>query len=142
MTQRMDYTRYVAGFLFRNQGREVALIRKNKPDWQKGKLNGIGGKIEAGESPLIAMHREFQEETGADVFDWRPVACLEFLGNGRVYFFAAEGDFSLKSTTDEIVGWYPVKLVLQMSLDPLPNLSWLLPLALENNLTGHIYGRT
>jgi hypothetical protein len=34
----------VAGFLFRNNDTEVALIRKNKPDWQKGKLNGIGGK--------------------------------------------------------------------------------------------------
>lgn len=48
----------------------VALIRKAKPEWQKGKLNGIGGKIEEGEGPFAAMVREFREETGVDHRDW------------------------------------------------------------------------
>jgi hypothetical protein len=37
---------YVCGFMFANDFTEVALIRKNKPEWQRGKLNGIGGKVE------------------------------------------------------------------------------------------------
>lgn len=55
--------RYVLGFLFSEDGSRVLLIWKNRPAWQAGKLNGIGGKIEDGEQPLDAMKREFVEET-------------------------------------------------------------------------------
>lgn len=54
--------RLVVGFVFR--GKEVVLILKNRPDWQAGRLNGVGGRVEAGESPKEAMVREFKEETG------------------------------------------------------------------------------
>jgi hypothetical protein len=37
---------YVVGFAFDTDGR-VALIRKNRPEWQAGRLNGIGGHVEA-----------------------------------------------------------------------------------------------
>lgn len=47
---------------------------KNKPDWQKGCLNGIGGKIEEGEKPIDAVFRELEEE--AVVSD----AYLKYLG--------------------------------------------------------------
>ena len=55
---------YVVGFLFNPDMTEVVLIKKNRPDWQKGLLNGVGGKIESGEDPITAMIREFKEETG------------------------------------------------------------------------------
>ena len=58
---------YVAGFCFSECGGRVALIRKLKPEWQRGLLNGIGGKMEPGESLHSAMVREFEEETGAHV---------------------------------------------------------------------------
>lgn len=58
--------RYVLGFAFTANGR-VALIQKQKPAWQAGRWNGIGGKIEEGESPVQAMAREFREETGVDI---------------------------------------------------------------------------
>lgn len=58
----MKYQGYVLGFLFSNF--DVALIKKTHPEYQKGKLNGIGGKIEPRETPLEAMEREFFEETG------------------------------------------------------------------------------
>jgi 8-oxo-dGTP pyrophosphatase MutT (NUDIX family) len=54
--------RYVVGFLFSQDFREVTLIRKQKPTWLAGLLNGIGGKIEPGESSEQAMKREFFEE--------------------------------------------------------------------------------
>ena len=63
-------TSYVLGFAFDERGR-VALIEKQKPEWQKGRYNGIGGKIEANEKCVpgasigqVAMAREFEEETG------------------------------------------------------------------------------
>ena len=55
--------RYVLGFVFSLDASRVLLIWKNRPEWQKGKLNGIGGKIEEGELPIDAMKREFSEET-------------------------------------------------------------------------------
>lgn len=81
---------YVAGFLFRQKGNgifqcegiiEVALIRKIKPEWQNGLLNGIGGKIEPGEYPLGAMIREFQEEAGLYILDWQHFATMNCGGN-------------------------------------------------------------
>jgi 8-oxo-dGTP diphosphatase len=61
---------YCLGFAFDDLGR-VCLITKDKPDWQKGKLNGVGGSIEPGEMPIDAMVREFKEETGVEVPIWR-----------------------------------------------------------------------
>ncbi len=58
---------YVAGFLFEPYMERVVLIQKEKPTWQKGRLNGVGGKMELGETPLQAMQREFREETGLDI---------------------------------------------------------------------------
>jgi len=59
---------YVLGFMFDSYYRRVLLIAKNHPEWQKGRLNGIGGKIEDNESPMHAMEREFREETKG-IFD-------------------------------------------------------------------------
>lgn len=56
--------RYVLGFTFSPTFSHVLLLWKNRPAWQAGKLNGIGGKIEEGETAEEAMAREFTEETG------------------------------------------------------------------------------
>jgi 8-oxo-dGTP pyrophosphatase MutT (NUDIX family) len=57
------FREYVVGFCINGDRSEVLLIEKQKPAWQRGKLNGVGGKIEPGESPIDAMIREFREET-------------------------------------------------------------------------------
>lgn len=58
--------RYVLGLAFTPDD-HVALIKKNRPEWQAGLRNGIGGKIEPGEEPENAMEREFFEETGVRI---------------------------------------------------------------------------
>lgn len=50
--------------MFEDSFRYMPLILKQKPEWQKGLLNGIGGKIEEGETASQAMTREFYEEAG------------------------------------------------------------------------------
>ena len=35
---------YACGFLFSQDRTRVVLIRKRRPAWQAGKLNGVGGK--------------------------------------------------------------------------------------------------
>ena len=78
---KMKKKTYVVGFLFNQDRNKVALIKKLKPQWQKGLLNGVGGKIEAGETSKEAMIREFREETGVDTSDldiWDKYAVIEF----------------------------------------------------------------
>lgn len=71
LTQVPTATMYVVAFAFDDLGR-VCLIEKQKPDWQKNRYNGVGGKVEKGETSRHAMVREFEEETGVKtVFaDW------------------------------------------------------------------------
>lgn len=125
-------TQYVLGFLFSSDRKHVALIRKNKPDWQKGKLNGIGGKIEPfDKTSLDAMIREFREEADVLVVDWQPFAELSRVGETDtcVFCFRAFGEVSLRSATDELVAWQPVNKLDKSAC--LPNLRWLVPLALD-----------
>lgn len=58
----------------------VLLIEKQRPEWQKGRLNGVGGKIEPGEADSSAMIREFAEETGLMTygFQWKHVCTMTF----------------------------------------------------------------
>ena len=128
-------TNYVAGFLFSTSGKQVALIQKTKPDWQKGKLNGIGGKIEEGETPLEAIRREFQEETGANVMEWRQFVEMRWR-DAVIHFFVAHGDHGLTSITEEIVGWYDVDFLF--NAPTLPNLRWLVPMALDKDIASSV----
>lgn len=130
---------YVLGFLFRSNHSQVALIKKRKPEWQRNKLNGIGGKIEQGEEPTQAMRREFLEETGADVEKWRPYAIIRWRG-GLIHCFVSHGDFSVTSATVEEVRWYDVSEI--PTLPTIPKLRWLVPLALDEIVTSMIDDRS
>lgn len=81
---------YVMGFAFDPYG-AVALINKNRPDWQKGKWNGIGGHLEHNELAHEAMAREFQEETGmaTKLDDWVYVGVLQHDNVSRCRLFTA-----------------------------------------------------
>lgn len=61
----------VLGFYFDRHGEYVMLVRKKRPDWMRGRLNGIGGGVEGTERPIDAMRREFREETGLDYDGWQ-----------------------------------------------------------------------
>lgn len=121
--------KYVAGFLFSIDSEKVALISKLRPEWQVGKLNGIGGKIEKSETIYEAMVREFLEETGVEIKNWDLFCCLK---NKLwvVNFFRAKADVDIKSMEDEQVGWYLVKDIYNLST--IPNLRWLIHMALDN----------
>jgi 8-oxo-dGTP diphosphatase len=64
---------YTCGLAFNKDLTQVLLIYKNKgPKCNVGRWNGIGGKIELGESHRGCMVREFKEECGIEttVIDW------------------------------------------------------------------------
>ena len=127
---------WVAGFCFHKgeHGLVVALIRKARPEWQRGKLNGVGGKIEKGETPWQAMVREWLEETKAISPDWMRFAMLDWSG-GRVHFFGATSPvrLALNEEGDEPVHWRNVEAMLKEESPVIPNLRWLIPLALDKD---------
>lgn len=129
----MAGTEYVVGFALSDAGR-VALIEKNRPAWQAGKLNGVGGHIEDFDaSPVAAMRREFEEETGVRIEVWDHFATMEFPG-AIIHFYRSrvldEVLDELETRTDETVRVVHLKRVLDGARGPIiPNLSWLLPLA-------------
>lgn len=78
---------YVLGLAFSRKGDKIVFVEKQKPEWQKGMYNGVGGKIEAEDaSPIDAMVREFQEETGTitEQTMWKHFSTME--GTGFVVF--------------------------------------------------------
>lgn len=132
---------YVAALLLDTNYEQVLLIRKSHPQWMAGKLNGIGGHIESNESPLIAMQREFNEETGLINPDWRLFATLEGKEDGRetfrIHWFTATitrtDEWRAAAPSDEPVNWYYVHTVDAYSNTiSMPNLKWLIEMAIAH----------
>jgi 8-oxo-dGTP diphosphatase len=127
----MSRQEYVVGLLHNDT--EVALVKKNRPEWQAGLLNGIGGKIEKDEVPLDAMRREFEEETGVYVPHWDYFLRLSGT-NSVIHCFAAYDTGGwldrVYTAEDEEITVYEFD-VLNDPFPTVPNLRWILPMALQ-----------
>src|SRR5690348_12790266 len=131
---------YVCGFLFSRDRSRVLLIRKRRPAWQAGKLNGVGGKIEPGETPAQAMAREFTEETSLKIPADAWLEVLTLTGQPspndprgwRAHFFRAFGDIDAAcAITDESLEIHPVR---PLPPDTIVNLHWMVPLMLDDEV--------
>lgn len=129
----MSAEHYVLGFYFSPHHSHVVLIQKLKPMWQRGKLNGVGGKLEDGESSATAMRREFKEEAGLDLHEdkWihfgRLVVHRQQIDNAYVDLFSTSGPLTdLLSVTDEklFISPFPVQ-----ADNTLSNIRWLTEMA-------------
>lgn len=138
---RKAHSGYVVGFLFSESGDQVILIEKRRPEWQAGRYNGVGGKIEPGESAAAAMAREGVEEIGVNP-EWSAFACVEYREH-VLHLFAARDQLAFldaRAQTDEDIvrsSWLTTRNVI-------PNLSWLIPLArhhvfYEKIILAHLY---
>ena len=127
--------RYTAGFLLHKT--RVLLVRKSHPKWQQGMMNGIGGEIEPGEETDASFVREFLEETGWNLANWRhELFCTEYGPGYEVNFYRAR----LPDETDvgavdwkcndkgEELEWCEVNSI---KYPVIGNLHWLLPMALD-----------
>lgn len=125
---------WTVGFLFDRLANRVLLIKKNRPEWQAGKLNGVGGKVEPGETPAQAMRREFREEAGLDIANWDHFMTLTFEA-GDVHFYRA---FVWPELFNQATAQTDEQLVTAF-IDPfqqsraIPNLRWIIPLAVHSH---------
>lgn len=132
--------KYVLGFAFTKDKSEIILIEKQKPDWQKGKLNGVGGKVEPDDvNETDAMIREFREETGVDTSpeQWHKFGTMIFVkdimgGEAEVYLFRMFDNVVYDCVTSES------EQILRVNTDTcldvfncMHNLPILIPLALS-----------
>ena len=140
-----ETVRFVLGFLFSEDRKRVVLIKKTKPSWQAGCLNGVGGKLESYDADFVsAMLREFREETGVIIpkENWHYFAeMLDYKGEFYVSCYYSIDNNNLidtvKTMEEESIAVYDVA---ELSLyKRVKNLEWLIHLALdgETNITAY-----
>lgn len=119
-------------FIYTPDLKKVLLIKKQRFEHHKGLLNGLGGKVEPGETPLDCVCREVAEEAGINLSpsQWKVVGELEWT-TWHVTIFAAtyKGKLEdIKSMTEEVVAWYDVEALPNTVIS---NLRWLVPLCIN-----------
>lgn len=136
--------KYVVGLAFSHDLNYVTVIQK-RPSFEYGPVfNGVGGKIEPGETPKEAMVREFQEETGELIEDWKLFA--SFISNTDFPYtidcFCTSVDWKIlhavRQTTDEVPSVKHIRSeVIRDS--GMANLTWLIEMA-RQKLDGKVRG--
>lgn len=130
------------GFIFNHDLTQVLLIRKNRPAWQKGKLNGIGGNsdpLKDKDPGYVQINydksfiREAKEETGL-LLDMKKLMHIGFMGKGKkreqtieIYAYRLNKSQVPKQQTDETITWFsPLHLPLTLCV---PDVLFLVPYA-------------
>ncbi|NGQ95168.1 8-oxo-dGTP diphosphatase [Brevibacillus sp. SYP-B805] len=98
-----------------------ALLMLNRNAWPNmGLWNGLGGKVEPGETPAQSVVREVREEAGISLVDVRFAGILTWIHEQRssdIHLFLAElpEDFpypAVRETAEGILAWKPIAWVL------------------------------
>lgn len=124
----MPYTPIIGtlGYLLDAGRTQVLLVRRDaRPeDQQYGKVNGLGGKLEADEDVLTGLRREFREEAGIELHGVELRGTVSWPGFGPHgedwlgFVFLADGySGELAHSNEEgAIGWYPLDELLNGSL--------------------------
>jgi 8-oxo-dGTP diphosphatase len=113
---------------------------QTKEDYHAGKWNGLGGKCELDESPLMTARREFQEESGIELPEGRfqSLGVVQFPNfkphqaeDWMVFIFTVEieqkdlypklervGSDGLRVSSEGVLHWIPSNEVLSLNLWP------------------------
>lgn len=101
---------YVVGFVFDQSYGRVLLIHKNRPQWQKGGLNGLGGLISTDESAEEAVSRKVNNEANlvTPTTGWSRVGEVRKDGDVIYFLFITYSGKLDDATTmkDEQVEWF------------------------------------
>ncbi len=89
---------YTLGFCTSPNNRVLLAYKDGKGPDGTG-WNGIGGKLEEGETPLGCMAREWAEESALPPVDWEPRGFVDFGPHARVHLFTAVAPFAATAPT-------------------------------------------
>lgn len=137
---------YVVGVVFSGSKRQILLIRKERPSWQKGLLNCPGGKVNPHETVAEAMSREFFQETGMAIEpdEWTLALVINgyqagqtgyAVGPYRLHYLTCTANVLLaKTKTDEEIVTWDLDDAMSMPFNLLPDLYWIIPLLVKDDL--------
>lgn len=104
--------------IFLTRGEDVLMIHRRNPPNQ-GRWNGVGGRLEPGETPLAGALREVYEETGYRLASARFAGLLTWEGHaepaGGLYIFTAPappGEPQPLAEDEGALAWKPRAWVL------------------------------
>jgi len=107
-------------------------MHKNRPAWQDGLINGLGGKVEEVEDTFTTISREIEEESGLKIKE------SEWIKSGKVY----SGTFTMdvfgcvygggkedaKTKEDEEIEWFSISALPPNTVENIP---WLVHITLD-----------
>lgn len=139
----MTRMQYVVGLCFDPTYNMVAMVLKRSgPPCVIGNWNGVGGKIDPGETPVQAMAREFREETGVQVpeEDWNQFAVLNANDYDLHFFQAATPEvFGVRTVErEEIRLWLGRDIIAESNL--MHNMRWMIPFLQDYDMIPHDLG--
>jgi len=135
--------KYTIGFI--KKGDQILLLNRESPAWM-GNWNGVGGKIEAGETPLAGILREIKEETGIllteAIYKGRVTWNVDGQREGGMYAYFAELPDTYEYPTpikreEGILDWKNIDWILHPKNSGVANLSYFLPVLLAESAPYH-----
>lgn len=118
-----QFRTYTLIYLILNE-KILLLERASDKTDMAGRITGLGGKIEPGESLLESAKREFKEESGLEIHDPQFKGTFQWIDEGNSIcmthiIFASESSGELtKKNREGILSWYLIN-----ELDTLENLA-------------------
>lgn len=125
------------------QGLEVLLVRRDaRPDdAHRGKVNGLGGKLEAGEEVVAGFRRELREEAGLEATALRFRGTVSWPGFGKggedwfgfLFWVEAFEGCPPERNEEGSLAWHPLSELLGGALPLWPGDPHFLPLVFDED---------
>ena len=130
---------FTMGIIFSSDCSNVYLLRKDHPEFQAGLLNGVGGKLEPGETYAGCMAREAKEE-GSYTGEWNHLGSMRGNTEGwgeyqcEVFYSIMDKKAKVPKTTEkEPIEMHPVADLPKLTAEMVPHLPMLIMASLAHN---------